>query len=227
MSAAASSGAAKISIALTRPGVALTLLAVTGSGALVAQQRPVFWSFTLLVLVFLMYGATRSAVVPRGRLALSSLSHLPERLRGEVTETLAALPSGDAQRHLGDIARLADATLAIPDHDFDRRADADLKERVVELVEACCEASRGLGRIERAWPSDAIVPPSHADAIAAARTSCVRQLQDATGALERLTLSVAQRDAQTSRRVSELTADIRQEIGAREQAIAELDRLLA
>ena len=91
MSAVASSGSARVALALTRPGVALTLLAVTVSGSLVAQSRPIFWSVTLLILVFLMYGATRSVVVPRGAVPWR---HLPSALQRQLAETLDALPAG-------------------------------------------------------------------------------------------------------------------------------------
>ncbi|HSA54952.1 MAG TPA: hypothetical protein VLE53_04570 [Gemmatimonadaceae bacterium] len=222
--ATTSPGTARVFIALTRPGVALTLLAVTLSGTLVAQSRPIFWSLTLLVLMSLMYGATRSIATTGNGIALT---HLPSALQRPVAETLALLPAGEARMHLSNVVRLADATLAIPDRDFDHRADRDLRERVVELVEVCAEASRGLGRIEAAWPSGTVLPATHSDAIGAARATYVRQLQDATATLERLTLSVTQRDARESERISELAAEIRREIGTRERAIADLDRLLS
>jgi hypothetical protein len=219
-----SSGNAGTLVAITRPGVALTLLAVMVSGSMVARQgRPVFWSITLLVAMIVVVGATRSGGHARER-----LSHLPSALRQLITETLAALPSGEAATQLSGIARLADAVLAVPERDFDRRADTDLEQRVVDLVEACCDTSRGLGRIDSAWPKG-LESTVHgvSDTIASARAAYVRQLQDASATLERLTASVAQRDARASQRVSELAADIRREIVVREDAIRELDRLLS
>ena len=127
MSAVGSSGTARVALALMRPGVALTLLAVTVSGSLVAQSRPIFWSITLLVLVFLMYGATRSLVAPR-RHALQ-WTHLPAALQRQIADTLAALPAGEAHGHLSSVARLADAALANPVQDFDEASDRDLAER--------------------------------------------------------------------------------------------------
>lgn len=218
------SGSARAFIALTRPGVGLTLLAVMISGSMVARQgRPNFWSITLMVAMTVVVGATRSGARGRAR-----LSHLPAALRELITETLAALPRGEAATQLSGIARLADAVLAVPEHDFDLRADTDLEQRVVELVEACCDASRGLGRVDSAWPRGVeSTVPGVSETIASARAAYVRQLQDASATLERLTASVAQRDARASQRVSELAVDIRREIVVRDDAIRELDRLLS
>lgn len=215
--------------------VLVTLFAVMLTGLVAtAVVSPVFLILALAVVAMIVRATHRAKTAPPP--PIEGLSNLPPALQATVTRTLEQLSAGEAQELLLALVAQAGALHAASQR-FDEREERETRRDVDDLVEACCDSTVELDRLDRVvatTPSRARRAPGSAPTpsgevnqrLAAAREAIVHRLGDATTALRSLYVADLEQGSVASERVAILAAEIKADASARRRAIADVDSLL-
>jgi hypothetical protein len=200
------------------------IAAVSLSGFWAARLvDPRLWATTAVLVVALLVAADQAMRRPRVTpAATDGAADLPTRLRRAVTESLDALPPGDARRALTDIVRRArPLVVALQRRPDDHRVLGD----VSDLVEASCDIAAELHRLDAflARPSSALAARRRGEGI---RETLARRLAEAGAAIDGLYAQLLQEGSTASDRVAELATELAKEANARKEAAVELDAYL-
>jgi hypothetical protein len=174
---------------------------------------------TPLALLLVYRGAVRHAQALEAS-DLYAHPDLPNRARRAVEEAAERLPLGEARVLLARV--VTQAVLLFQAHETSVGASADdhgMLDDVTELVESACTSAEQLALLQAATGA--------ADAESrAARDRFSSSLSSAAAVIRNLHLAVVGGGTVASDRVTEITADLRDEADARSRAMAELASLL-
>jgi hypothetical protein len=210
------------------------ICAMLASGAAAAlTTEPALWLVTPLMGFMALKASKRALTSPVH--AEPTLSELPPRVELAVRDAITRLPTGDAQRLLGDVVREARPLFAARSSSFDAASDDAARGQAGELLLAACDTALELARLDALLAPlqghTASSAPARDDSLlerySAARDLFAARLTDAAGALGALYAAGVEHGTPASDRVAELVTDLRADAAARSSAKNELDALLS
>lgn len=204
--------------------VMVTLVAVLVSGFIAAHfVSPTLYVATMLV-VLLVWSGTRDVAAPVA--PGDDFAFLPAPLDGRVSEALGRVGDGDARRLLVAVIAQARPLFTRGRQQLDDRAEAETRENVSSLVDACCATAESLAELDRAVGAARTNPDASARA-APMRQRLVDHLTGAASTLRDLYLAGLEQETDALSRISQLTATLHEDASARQAAAQELQRLLS
>jgi len=185
---------------------------------------PVILVATIVVVVLLAngFGRQNDAALPANDWAAFS-PNVARRL----ADSIEALPEGVARRALLEIAVSARGLLLSAGTLLDAPHERATRDHVERLVEASCESSIELARLDEALAAGVATADVQArDRLLSARALLQTRLTNASGALRQLYVTGLTNESTASERVAELTSELHADANARRAALAELSQLL-
>ncbi|MGH7620781.1 MAG: hypothetical protein ACREMU_00410, partial [Gemmatimonadaceae bacterium] len=175
----------------------------------------------------------RAARIDRGPRVLgaaaegSDFADLPEPLRATVIDALDRLPEDDARKLLMGVIAQSRPILSTRSVALDADREAETRDNVVALVDACCATAIELAQVDAAATASGVTANAELAAkTVAARTLLAKRLGDATASLTSLYLAGLGADSSAATRVANLVQEIRVDADGREAASTELSALL-
>jgi len=211
------------------PSVSVLLIAVAIAGVAAAYVvSPAMWIATPMVAWVILRAALRDGRPLPGAPDVD-IRELPAVLRERVRSAFTQVPTGDARRLLLNVVNQARLLFARDESRFDASEEAQLREHVGGLVEACCNTALDLSRLDEFTASSSSASTTNAEL--ASRASKARELfrerlANAASALAELYASNVERGTPSTDRVAELTAEISADASARAAATKEMSDLL-
>lgn len=201
----------------------LLLAAIAIAGTIAGNLAdPRLYVATPLAL-FMVYGSAARHARAREASDLYAHPDLPARAGRAVEKAAEQLPAGEARTLLARV--VTQAVLFFQAHQASVGESADdrgMLADVAELVESACASAEQLALLDAATG-----PARSVDSSArASRERFSESLSSAAGVIRNLHLAVVSGGTVASERVTEITADLRDEADARSRALAELAVLL-
>jgi len=209
---------------IERPAATL-LAAIVFVGTVAAVQvSPLLWAITPMVGWIVLRGAMRDAALPGAPDV--DIRELPSALRDRVRSTSAQLPPGDARRLLLGVVNQARLVFGRDESRFDATEEAQLRDHVAGLVDACCATAADLARLDQFAETAGTARADLAARATKARDLFRDRLTNAAAAIAEVYTSSVERGTPSTDRVAELTAEISADASARSAASREIRELL-
>jgi len=210
------------------PSAVMLLYAIGLTGVAAAHQvSPILWIITPMVAWMILRAALRDGSISDA--AGVDIHELPSALRERVRSAFAQLPAGAARSLLLGVVNQARLVFGRGESNFDAIEEAQLREHVSGLVDACCTTAADLDRLDRFTAPSDDGSATRADLVARAtkaRELFRDRLTNAASALAELYTSNVERGTPSTDRVAELTAEISADASARTAATEEMSKLL-
>ena len=210
-------------------GASLTIAAVLASGAWASVVVSPFLILPTFAVALILARAARVERGPRVLRAAaegSDFADLPEPLRATVIDALGCIPEGDARRLLIGVIAQSRPILSTRSVALDAEREAETRNNVVALVDACCATAIELAQVDAAAASKSTANSELTAKTSAARDLLVKRLGDATDSLTSLYLAGLGADSSAATRVANLVGEIRVDADGRQAALTELAALL-